>query len=56
MKNDLLDAWENILHGYIYIYIYIYIITTISLILIEDNLIVKSDIDKLDQVEEIIIC
>jgi hypothetical protein len=52
MKNDLLDACENILHGYIYIYI----ITTISLILIEDNLIVKSDIDKLDQVEEIIIC
>jgi hypothetical protein len=42
--------------AYIYIYIYIYIITTISLILIEDNLIVKSDIDKLDQVEEIIIC
>ena len=39
-----------------YIYIYIYIITTISVILIEDNLIVKSDIDKLDQVEEIIIC
>ena len=38
----------------IYIYIYIYIITTISLILIENNLIVKSDIDKLDQVEEII--
>jgi hypothetical protein len=54
MKNDLLDACENILHGYIYIYIYI--ITTISLILIDNNLIVKSDIDKLDQVEEIIIC
>jgi hypothetical protein len=51
MKNDLLDACENILHGF---YIYIYIITTISLILIEDNLIVKSDINKLDQVEEII--